>query len=148
MLFHSTFSVMADRLTQLQNAIDQLAVQFYSALHYLDTHHDFVPLDGEAKVSDPQVTVDSEEVFEATKIELARDIITKTKQIDLLISSLPGSSVSEAAQIDRVQALENELQQAEAERQEWLARRDELLGQCDQVILQLASRKKDISAGL
>lgn len=44
---------MMDRLSQLQNAIDQLAVQLYSSLYYLDTHHDFLPLGDQQKVSDP-----------------------------------------------------------------------------------------------
>ncbi|KAJ8097945.1 mediator complex, subunit Med21 [Lipomyces tetrasporus] len=138
---------MADRLTQLQNAIDQLAVQFYSAMHYLDTHHDFVPLDTEAKVSDPQVTVDDPAVFEATKLELARDIMVKTRQIDLLIASLPGAGVSEQAQLARVRKLEQDLVDAEKERQRWLARRNELLDKCDSVILQLAQRKNEIETG-
>ncbi|KAK9333821.1 mediator complex, subunit Med21 [Lipomyces starkeyi] len=135
---------MADRLTQLQNAIDQLAVQFYSAMHYLDTHHDFVPLDYEAKVSDPQVTVDDAAVFEATKLELARDIMIKTRQIDLLIASLPGAGVSEQDQLARVRKLEQQLSDAEKERQLWLSRRKELLQKCDSVILQLAQRKTEI----
>ncbi|KAK9312545.1 mediator complex, subunit Med21 [Lipomyces starkeyi] len=135
---------MADRLTQLQNAIDQLAVQFYSAMHYLDTHHDFVPLDYEAKVSDPQVTVDDAAVFEATKLELARDIMIKTRQIDLLIASLPGAGVSERDQLARVRKLEQQLSDAEKERQLWLSRRKELLQKCDSVILQLAQRKTEI----
>ncbi|KAK9468882.1 mediator complex, subunit Med21 [Lipomyces arxii] len=135
---------MTDRLTQLQNAVDQLAVQFYSALHYLDTHHDFVPLDSEPKVTDPQVTADSPEVFKATQLELAHDIILKTKQIHLLISSLPGADVSEQDQLDRVKELESELESAEAERQEWLRRRKELLEKCDSVILRLSKRKIEI----
>ncbi|KAK9235664.1 mediator complex, subunit Med21 [Lipomyces kononenkoae] len=135
---------MSDRLTQLQNAIDQLAVQFYSAMHYLDTHHDFVPLDHEAKVSDPQVAVDDPAVFEATKLELARDIMIKTRQIDLLIASLPGAGVSEQDQLARVRKLEQQLSDAETERQHWLARQNELLQKCDSVILQLAQRKTEI----
>jgi hypothetical protein len=31
-----------------------MATQFYSALHYLNTHHDFVPVNNSGPVSDPQ----------------------------------------------------------------------------------------------
>ncbi|KAK9450545.1 mediator complex, subunit Med21 [Limtongia smithiae] len=136
---------MADRLTQLQNSVDQLAVQFYSALHYLDTHHDFVPLQDEPKVVDAQVaTPDDPAVFKAAQAELARDILLKARQIDLLIASLPGADVSEENQLARVRQLEQDLEDAETERQNWLARRKELLAKCDSVILLLAQRKNEI----
>ncbi|KAK9379319.1 mediator complex, subunit Med21 [Kockiozyma suomiensis] len=137
---------MTDRLTQLQDAVDQLAVQFYSAIHYLSTHHDFVPLDGSAKVSDPQLQPDDPAVFESAKAELARDIMVKTRQIDLLIASLPGAGVTEQDQLQRVQRLETELELAEQERLRWLMRRKELLAKCDSIILQLTKSKNDISS--
>jgi hypothetical protein len=31
-----------------------MATQFYSALHYLNTHHGFVPVNNNPAVSDPQ----------------------------------------------------------------------------------------------
>ena len=55
-----------DRITQLQDAIDQvsplfsksplqqMATQFYSALNYLNTHHDFVSVNENPPVSDAQ----------------------------------------------------------------------------------------------
>ncbi|KAK9370453.1 subunit 21 of mediator complex-domain-containing protein [Lipomyces kononenkoae] len=81
---------------------------------------------------------------EATKLELARDIMVKTRQIDLLIASLPGAGVSEQDQLARVRNLEQQLSDAEKERQHWLTRQNELLQKCDGVILQLAQRKKEI----
>jgi hypothetical protein len=45
-------SQMADRLTQLQDAIDQMATIFYCALRYVGTHHDFIPTGNEAKATD------------------------------------------------------------------------------------------------
>ncbi|KAK7203498.1 mediator complex, subunit Med21 [Myxozyma melibiosi] len=137
---------MTDRLTQLQDAIDQLAVQFYSAIHYLSTHHDFVPLEGEPKATDAHLVPDEPAVFESAKSELARDIMVRTRQIDLLIASLPGAGVSEQDQLQRVQQLEHDLEQAEQERQKWLERREMLLAKCDSVILQLAKTKNDIES--
>jgi hypothetical protein len=56
-----------DRITQLQDAIDQvstfsqeitdnlqMATQFYSALHYLNTHHDFVSVNDNPPVTDSE----------------------------------------------------------------------------------------------
>ncbi|KAK9460595.1 mediator complex, subunit Med21 [Lipomyces oligophaga] len=135
---------MNDRLTQLQDAVDQLAVQFYSALHYLSSHHDFVPLGDDQKVSDAQWTADDPAVFEATKNELARDIMIRTRQIDLLIDSLPGAGVSETDQLARVERLKEELIEADQEQKKWLEERDMLLAKCDSVVLQLSRAKNEI----
>jgi len=34
--------------------LQKMATQFYSALNYLNTHHDFVPVNDSPAVSDPQ----------------------------------------------------------------------------------------------
>ena len=41
-----------DRLTQLQDPVDQIATQFFSALRYIGTHHDAVPVGNETKFVD------------------------------------------------------------------------------------------------
>jgi hypothetical protein len=55
-----------DRITQLQDAIDQvkqrmeidrsfqMATQFYLTLNYLNTHHDFAPVNDQPPVGDAQ----------------------------------------------------------------------------------------------
>jgi hypothetical protein len=62
-----------------------MATQFYSALHYLNTHHDFVPVNDSRPVSDPQgsrlpwellteiVTPDTPEAFAGLTIILLSD---------------------------------------------------------------------------
>lgn len=91
-------------------------------------------------------TLDTNCFATAAKAELARDIMVKTRQIDLLIASLPGAGVTEQDQLQRVQRLETELELAEQERLRWLMRRKELLAKCDSIILQLTKSKNDISS--
>jgi mediator of RNA polymerase II transcription subunit 21 len=133
---------MADRLTQLQDSVDQIATQFFSALRYVATHHGAAPMGNEAKVLDEGRSVDPPEVFECTfersedclpfpvleltlnifdlstaaMSELARDLIVKSKQIELLITGLPGIGVSEDEQQARLRSLEAQLKEAERER--------------------------------
>lgn len=66
---------MADRLTQLQDAVDQIATQFFSAIRYIGTHHDAVPVGNEAKVTDENATIDTPEVFECTPPTLAPPMV-------------------------------------------------------------------------
>ena len=143
-----------------------MATQFYSALHYLNTHHDFVPVNDSRPVSDPQgshflpwamLTLNSYACYSrgicwyygycafltvAAKKELARDLILKTKEIDLLIGSLPGIGVSEEQQIQRLQKLEEELQNVEKKRKEIVTRKDELQKRLDEVIQTVAVNAK------
>lgn len=78
----------------------------------------------------------------AAKKELARDIIMKTKEIDLLIGSLPGIGVSEEQQIQRLEQLESELQAVEKRRKEVVKRKEELQKQLDEVIQTVATNAK------
>lgn len=76
--------------------------------------------------------------------ELARDIVVKSKQIEVLIDSLPGIGSSESDQMDRVKALEGELLEAEQERQQVLLETSQLLGKCDDLILKVSSAASEI----
>ncbi|KAI9824430.1 MAG: RNA polymerase II mediator complex subunit [Thelocarpon impressellum] len=148
---------MADRLTQLQDALDQLATQFYASLRYISAHH-APPLDANTSASSPGAQTlspstaandasqqhqqqqppvprpDSPNTFAARQRELARDLITKETQIEILIARLPGVARSEQEQADRLRGLEAELRAAEAERLRALAEREEVLGRLDRVI--------------
>ena len=66
----------------------------------------------------------------------------KTKEIDLLIGSLPGIGVSEAQQIQRLERLEAELQHVERRRKEVMQRKDELQKRLDEVIQTVAINAK------
>jgi mediator of RNA polymerase II transcription subunit 21 len=70
---------MADRLTQLQDSVDQIATQFFSALRYVATRHDAAPVANEAKLAlDEGRVVDPPEVFECTSPPLPPAFYTCT----------------------------------------------------------------------
>ena len=70
----------------------------------------------------------------AAQRELSRDLILKTKEIELLIGSLPGIGVSEEQQIARLEKLEAELQEVEKKRKEVMQRKEALQRRLDEVI--------------
>jgi mediator of RNA polymerase II transcription subunit 21 len=78
----------------------------------------------------------------AAKKELARDLLMKTKEIDLLIGSLPGIGVSEEQQIQRLEQLEAELQGVQKKRDEAVKRKERLQKRLDEVIRTVASNAK------
>lgn len=82
--------------------------------------------------------------FRADLAELARDLVLKSKQVELLIDSLPGAGFSESEQMARVRALEEQLVAAENERQQVLVESAQLLGKCDDLILKVSSATSEI----
>lgn len=66
----------------------------------------------------------------------------KTKEIDLLIGSLPGIGVSEEQQIERLERLEGELQDVERRRKEAILRKEKLQRRLDEVIQTVAVNAK------
>jgi len=114
-----------------------MATQFFSALRYIGTHHDAVPVGSEAKVTDDTAVIDDKSTFDAAKVELARDLIFKSKQIEFLITSLPGIGVSEDEQQERLKNLETELKEAEEERCRAVREREKAAEDLDAVIREL-----------
>ncbi|KAF4126776.1 hypothetical protein GMORB2_0513 [Geosmithia morbida] len=132
---------MGDRLTQLQDAVDQLAQQFVAALHFVHKRHQLETLGPNDKVRDVKQEPEQREVdplpsdeFRAGMIELSRDIITKEQQIEYLISMLPGLQNSEQDQERLIKELDDDLKAAESQRQEALRERDQILAELDTVI--------------
>ena len=72
--------------------------------------------------------------FKAGQLELARDLIYKEQQIEVLISSLPGLDNSENDQERYIKELEEELKVHEVQRQEAVKEKDEMLANLDKVI--------------
>ncbi|KAH6687933.1 mediator of RNA polymerase II transcription subunit 21 [Plectosphaerella plurivora] len=132
---------MTDRLTQLQDAVDQLAQQFVASFHYVNRHHNLDTLGPNDKIRDVKQEPEQREVeplepeqFQAGLLELSRDLILKEQQIEVLISTLPGLDTSEADQEKNVRELEEELKVAEAQRQDAIREKDQILAKLDQVI--------------
>ncbi|KAF5612193.1 mediator-RNA polymerase II transcription subunit 21 [Fusarium subglutinans] len=127
---------MSDRLTQLQDAVDQLATQFVACLHYVNKRHDLETLGPNDKRSMLTFSVDSlpPDEFRAGMVELSQDLIVKEQQIEVLISCLPGLDNSEMDQERYIKELEEDLKVAEAQRQEAIKEKDQILSELDSVI--------------
>ncbi|KAI0909309.1 mediator of RNA polymerase II transcription subunit 21 [Ustulina deusta] len=133
---------MGDRLTQLQDAVDQLATQFIASINYINQHHsletlgprDQIVVIPKQEADQQEVDPHPEDIFRAAQVELAQDLITKEQQIELLISILPGLDNSEQDQERNIRELEEELKVAEAQRQEAIKEREETLAKLDTVI--------------
>ncbi len=52
---------MGDRLTQLQDAVDQLAQQFVASLHYINLHHSLETLGPNDQIRDIKPETDRKE---------------------------------------------------------------------------------------
>ncbi|KAI0458731.1 mediator of RNA polymerase II transcription subunit 21 [Xylaria acuta] len=133
---------MGDRLTQLQDAVDQLATQFIASINYINQHHsletlgprDQIVVIPKQEADQQEVDPHPEDVFRAALVELAQDLITKEQQIELLISILPGLDNSEQDQERNIRELEEELKVAEAQRQEAIKEHEETLAKTNAVI--------------
>lgn len=72
--------------------------------------------------------------FNASQLELARDLITKEQQIEYLISILPGLLNSEQDQDRTIKELEDELKVAELQRQAAVREKEVTMKKLDDVI--------------
>ncbi|APA05736.1 hypothetical protein sscle_01g005060 [Sclerotinia sclerotiorum 1980 UF-70] len=146
--FLSQQRVMADRLTQLQDAIDELALQFVASLVWVNKHHDYQTLSptdivrkdtkkdesGEALPNEDGLEPLPADKFKEGQVELARDLIVKEQQIEVLITALPGLENSEKEQQQTIQRLERELKEEEERRKEALKEKEAVLARLEGVI--------------
>lgn len=84
------------------------------------------------------------EKFQEDTAELARDIVLKSKQIDLLIDLLPGIGTSEDEQMQKLIDLQKTLEDVELEKQQVLVESSILLAKCDDLILKVAADVSEI----
>jgi len=105
-----------DRITQLQEGIEQLLTIMSSSITYLTKKSTFKQISEEIPVTRarPDDKVDSPEVFEQNKQELVSELIHKAKQIEMLIASLPVPE-PENEHVARLTQLQTELTEANEE---------------------------------
>lgn len=143
-----------DKLTQLHDAIESLLVIMSSSVVYLVTRNSFRQVNPDIPVTKtrPADREDPPDVFEANKRELVNDLITKAKQIEYLIKSLPPPE-AEAEQAARLVSLEAEMKLANEEYRLALARARRLhaqVGDALQLMLsdvEVTSTKQSTSDG-
>ncbi|KAJ3718120.1 hypothetical protein DFJ43DRAFT_779888 [Lentinula guzmanii] len=102
-----------DRITQLQDEIQQLLMIMSTSIAYLTSRANFIQVSPQIPITkqrNPE-KYDTPEVFEANKKELVTDLIRKAKQVEYLINSLPEPEPEEI-QAERLQRLEEEMQLA------------------------------------
>ncbi|KJA20840.1 hypothetical protein HYPSUDRAFT_68165 [Hypholoma sublateritium FD-334 SS-4] len=136
-----------DRITQLQDEIQQLLMIMSNTVAYLTTRANFLQVSPDVPVTkqrNPE-KFDAPEVFEANQKELVTDLIVKAKQIEYLINSLPEPEPEEE-QAHRLQELENEMQEANAEYINAVRRAKDLHSQISDVLrLMLVETDVDLS---
>ncbi|KAF9078286.1 hypothetical protein BDP27DRAFT_1309353 [Rhodocollybia butyracea] len=105
-----------DRITQLQDEIQQLLMIMSTSIAYLTSRSNFIQVSPDIPITkqrNPE-KYDAPDIFEANKKELVTDLIRKAKQVEYLVKSLPEPEPEEA-QAQRLQQLEEEMQIANTE---------------------------------
>jgi len=107
------YSHNMDRITQLQDGIEQLLQIMSHSVHYLVNRTDFKQVTADIPITKSRNVekVDTPEVFEANKRELVADLVRKAKQVEYLIQSLPEPE-KEEDQARRYEQLENDIRVA------------------------------------
>ncbi|KAF8337699.1 hypothetical protein F5887DRAFT_984510 [Amanita rubescens] len=138
-----------DRITQLQDEIQQLLTIMSNSIAYLTERSNFVQVSPGIPITkqrNPE-KYDQPDVFEANKKELVRDLIVKAKQVEYLINSLPEPEPVEE-QAKRLQALEDEMTLANEEYIQAVNRAKDLHSQVSDVLrMMLGESDADILVG-
>lgn len=118
-----------------------MARQFVASIHFLHRHHNRELLGPNDKIQDVKPEQDAREIeplpddeFKAGQLELARDLITKMQQIELIISTLPGLENNVQDQERQIRELEEDLKVAETQRQEAIREMEVVQERLDQVV--------------
>ncbi|KAI3601662.1 hypothetical protein WG66_009036 [Moniliophthora roreri] len=139
-----------DRITQLQDEIQNLLRIMSSSIAYLTTRTNFLQVSPDIPVTkqrNPEkydlpelsfhVAIPPKDVFTiANKQELVADLVVKAKQVEYLIDSLPEPE-SEEDQAKRLQALEEEMNVANEEYMKAVARMKALHIQVSSMLRQM-----------
>ncbi|KAM6493845.1 hypothetical protein JOM56_010206 [Amanita muscaria] len=129
-----------DRITQLQDEIQQLLTIMANSIAYLTSRSNFVQVSPDIPITkqrNPE-KYDSPDVLEANQKELVTDLIVKAKQVEYLINSLPQPE-PEDEQAKRLQALEDEMNVANEEYIQAVNRAKDLHSQLSEVLRMMLS---------
>ncbi|KAF8707054.1 hypothetical protein AX14_013706 [Amanita brunnescens Koide BX004] len=138
-----------DRITQLQDEIQQLLTIMSNSIAYLTERSNFEQVSPEIPVTKQRNPdkYDQPDVFEANKKELARDLIVKAKQVEYLINSLPEPEPEEE-QAKRLQELDDDMARANEEYIEAVNRAKDLHSQVSEVLrMMLSESDADVLVG-
>lgn len=125
---------MADRLTQLQEAVNQLADHFCNAVGVLQQSAPPGQFVGFEKTASKPPAVTNED-----EAALFAQLIARTaKDIDILIDSLPSEDSSPELQLASLQRLEMENQEAAKQLEDVVAQGEKLLVQIQQALHEIA----------
>ncbi|KAF9578874.1 RNA polymerase II mediator complex subunit, partial [Lunasporangiospora selenospora] len=115
-----------DRLTQLQDAIDKLALLFVSSIDHLSKHAPLVP----SNPNIPVVTSDHglpQDQLQGSAQELALDISRQAKELETLINNLPGIAQTPEDQNQDLELLAQQNEEARVEYEDAVAEANRLL---------------------
>ncbi|KAF9433975.1 Mediator of RNA polymerase II transcription subunit 21 [Entomortierella beljakovae] len=115
-----------DRLTQLQDAIDKLALLFVSSLDHLTKNAPLVPLNQNVPIVNTVHGIPHEQLQNSAQ-ELALDISRQAKELETLIENLPGLSQSPEDQTRDLELLGQQNAQATEEYEAAVLEAKELL---------------------
>jgi len=132
-----------DRITQLQDGIDQLLTIMANSVNYLVSSANFKQVNPDIPITKTREKAAPEEEFEANKRELVDDLIKKAKQIEILIKSLPVFDPEEE-QIGRLSALEQEMGVANQEYREAVDRAKMLHKEVSDILEVMLSTRESI----
>ncbi|KAH6905878.1 hypothetical protein BKA70DRAFT_1107127 [Coprinopsis sp. MPI-PUGE-AT-0042] len=124
-----------DRITQVQDEIQQLLVIMSKSINYLTTRSDFLQVSEEIPVTKQRKPekFDPPDVLQANQKELVTDLIVKAKQVGYLINSLPVPE-PEQVQASRLVELEKEMSNANEEYLSAVSRAKDLHTQVSEVL--------------
>ena len=74
------------------------------------------------------------DIFKSNLVELARDLVYREQQIEMLVSTLPGLDNTEKDQDRAIRELDEELKVAEQQRIDAVKEKNQVLAKLDEVI--------------
>uniref|UniRef100_A0A8C3E8L5 Mediator of RNA polymerase II transcription subunit 21 n=6 Tax=Passeriformes TaxID=9126 RepID=A0A8C3E8L5_CORMO len=137
-------AAMADRLTQLQDAVNSLADQFCNAIGVLQQ------CGPPASFSNIQTAINKDQPVNPTEeyAQLFAALIARTaKDIDVLIDSLPSEESTAALQAESLYRLEEENHEAAARLEEVVYRGDVLLEKIQSALADIAQSQLKTRSG-